>query len=447
MKFVEDEHNELKEIYTEELKKEILAFANTDGGKIYIGVSDEGEIIGINDANSTSLKISNMVRDAIKPDLTMFIKYEILNVKNKEIIQIDVQRGTSRPYYIAKKGMRPEGVYVRQNTYSVNASEIAIRRMIKETDGDKFEEGRSFNQNLTFNYTEKEFSERQLAFTTNQQKTLKVIDQNGLYTNLALLLSDQSTYDIKVGHFEGLQPLNFKDRKQFQGSVFEQLNNVYNYLNLRNEIPSTINGLYRNDRVSYPDIAIREALLNLIIHRDYSINASSLIYMFDDRIEFMNFGTLPQGIDIKDFEAGISICRNQNLANIFFRLELIEAYGTGMVKIFDSYKESSVQPRILVTPNTFKIILPNLNYTNSSSKQNVIKITNDTNQVLPTNKKDDAITQVLNFAKTNFKFEVKDIAILLKVSESTAYRLIKKLVEAGKLKKEGSARSTKYFIN
>ena len=160
MLFKESETVELKEIATDDLKKEIIAFANCDGGKIYIGVNDEGEAVGLNDADSTALQISNMVRDAIKPDLTMFVHYETIKENDKTILVLNVARGTDRPYYLAKKGMRPEGVYVRQGYSSAPASDSAIRYMIKETDGDDFETMRSLNQELTFNDAKKEFELR-----------------------------------------------------------------------------------------------------------------------------------------------------------------------------------------------------------------------------------------------------------------------------------------------
>ena len=136
MLFRESETVELKEIVVDEIKKEIIAFANSNGGRLYIGVRDDGEVIGLDDPDRVSLQISNMVRDAIKPDVTMFLHYETIEEKGKKIIVVDIQRGTNRPYYLAKKGMRPEGVYVRQGYSSVPATDTAIRRMIKETDGD-----------------------------------------------------------------------------------------------------------------------------------------------------------------------------------------------------------------------------------------------------------------------------------------------------------------------
>ena len=198
MKLQESERTEFKSIVVTDIKKEIIAFANCDGGKIYIGIEDDGTVIGVEDSDSVALQVSNMVRDAIKPDLTMFLHYETKEIEQKQVVIIDIQRGTERPYYIAKKGLRPEGVYVRQGYSSVPATDTAIRKMIKETDGDHFEDMRSLDQELTFCETKKEFQKRNITLEQPQMKTLGIINQDGIYTNLALLLSDQCVHTIIV---------------------------------------------------------------------------------------------------------------------------------------------------------------------------------------------------------------------------------------------------------
>lgn len=171
MTFRESETVELKEIVVEDTKKEVIAFANCGGGKLYVGVADNDEVASVDNADEITQQLSNMVRDAIKPDITMFVHYETIDVDGKKVAMVDIQRGTSRPYYLAKKGLRPEGVYVRQGTSSVPATDTAIRQMIKETDGDSFEEMRSLNQNLTFNATGKEFAARSVPFEQPQKQT------------------------------------------------------------------------------------------------------------------------------------------------------------------------------------------------------------------------------------------------------------------------------------
>ena len=361
MIFRESETVELKEVVVDDIKKEIIAFANCNGGKLYIGVQDDGTVVGLDNPDGTALQISNMVRDAIKPDITMFLHYETLEENGKKIVAVDIQRGTDRPYYIAKKGMRPEGVYVRQGYSAVPATDAAIRQMIKETDGDRFEAMRSMNQELTFETMEKEFQLRKVEFGMQQMRTLKLIDQDGLYSNLAMLLSDQCVHTIKVAVFQGKDQTVFKDRREFAGALMKQMNDVYDYIDFHNQTHATIEKLLRIDVRDYPEIAVREALLNLLVHRDYAFSASALISIYEDRMEFISIGGLMPGIELEDVMAGISICRNPDLANVFYRLHLIEAYGTGISKIIGAYADVAEKPVIETTRNTFKIILPNIN--------------------------------------------------------------------------------------
>lgn len=286
MIFQESETVERKAIVVEDIKKEIIAFANCKGGKLYIGVQDDGTVSGLDNPDETSLQISNMVRDAIKPDLTMFLHYETVTVDGKKIVTVDIQQGTERPYYIAKKGLRPEGVYVRQGYSSVPATNTAIRRMIKETDGDHFEEMRSLEQNLTFESAKKVFAERNVKFGLTQMKTLGMVTQDGVYTNLGLLLSDQCVHTIKAAVFQGRTQSEFKDRREFSGSLFRQMDEAYDFIDFRNQTHSTFDKLYRIDRRDYPETAVREALLNLLVHREYSFRSSTFISLYADRLEF-----------------------------------------------------------------------------------------------------------------------------------------------------------------
>lgn len=448
MIFRESETVELKEVFVDDIKKEIIAFANCNGGKLYIGVQDDGIVLGLDDLDATALQISNMVRDAIKPDITMFLHYETLEENGKKIVAVDIQRGTDRPYYIAKKGMRPEGVYVRQGYLAVPAIDAAIRQMIKETDGDRFEAMRSMNQELTFETTEKEFQLRKIEFGTQQMRTLKLIDQDGLYSNLAMLLSDQCVHTIKVAVFQGKDQTVFKDRREFAGALMKQMNDVYDYIDFHNQTHATIEKLLRIDVRDYPGIAVREALLNLLVHRDYAFSASALISIYEDRMEFVSIGGLMPGIDLEDVMAGISVCRNPDLANVFYRLHLIEAYGTGISKIIGAYADEEEKPVIETTRNTFKIILPNIN----AMREKVRISEPEAKEENPETNKEDTQElsseeeQVLEYAGKHEDFTKNDVVSLLKVSASTAARVIRGLVERNFLKRNGKARNTYYTL-
>ena len=433
MIFQESETVELKAVVAEDIKKEIIAFANCEGGKLYIGVRDDGTVAGLDDPDGASLQVSNMVRDAVKPDLTMFLHYETLTVDGKKIVAIDIQQGAQRPYYIAKKGLRPEGVYVRQGYSSVPAANTMIRRMIKETDGDRFEEMRSMEQNLTFEKAEKEFGDRNIKFGQAQMKTLGIMTQDGIFTNLGLLLSDQCVHTVKAAVFEGTNHNQFKDRKEFAGSLFRQMDEAYDFIDFRNQTHSSFEKLRRIDRRDYPETAVREALLNLLVHREYSFRASSFISIYTDRIEFTSIGGLVSGVTLKDVTMGISVCRNVKLANIFYRLELIEAYGTGILKIMDAYEGTGLKPKIETSDNAFKIILPNLN--------------TKTEQEGSYNEDPKSSTEeekVIALAKEKGSVTRKEVEVLLGISQTTCGRLMKRMTENGLIVQEGKGKNTHY---
>lgn len=441
MRFQETETVELKSIVMDDLKKEIIAFANCDGGTLYVGVADDGTVLGVENADECALQISNMMRDAVKPDVTMFIHYETLDCEGKAVVAVNIQRGTNRPYYLAKKGLRPEGVYVRQGYSSVPATDTAIRQMIKETDGDSFENMRSINQALTFETTKKEFEKRNIAFGQPQMQTLKLVSADGIYTNLGLLLSEQCPHTIKAAVFEGTNQNVFKDRREFSGSLMQQLKEVYDYIDFHNQTHATFQKLLRIDTRDYPEVAVREALLNSLVHRDYSFRASTLISIYEDRIEFVSIGGLLPGLELDDLMMGVSVCRNPHLANVFYRLQLIEAYGTGMKKIMGAYADIPVQPKIATTNNAFKIILPNVNATPKTVKSPT-EIENAAASVLDSNEE-----KILQFLMEHPMITRKEAQALLEVSQSTAGRILKAMVDSGQIKQLGGSRTTRYELS
>ena len=435
---LEGKTTEFKREYTDDLKYAVLAFANTDGGKIYIGINDDGSVRGVQDADGTMLRVTNMIRDVIRPDVTMFTECAVEQMDEQSVIILTVQRGTARPYYLAGKGVRPEGVYIRQGASSVPASETAILNMIKETSGDCYEDARSLNQQLTFDAAEAYFQIRQLSFGDQQKRTLNIIGVDGTYTNLGMLLSDQCVHTIKMAVFDGSKKSVFRDRKELTGSLLEQIEDAYSYIDQFNHTRAEFEGLRRIDKRDYPAEALREALLNAVTHRDYSFSGSTLISIFDDRIEFVTIGGLVRGLSFDDILLGVSVLRNQKLANVFYRLKLIEAYGTGILKINESYADYDVKPQFEITDNAFKITLPNLNYAGERKEipTTPVKVTG----------KAERKEIVLRMTEKHGYVVRKDVEEELKVSQATAILILREMVENGLLIKEKSGRQMKYRI-
>ena len=429
MLFQEAETVELKERYTEGIKKELVAFANSNGGTLYVGVQDDGEVVGLDDIDGTSLQISNCIRDSIRPDLTMFISYRTIQVDSKQVLSVKVERGTGRPYYLASKGLRSLGVYVRQGTFSVPASESAIRKLIKENDGDVFESMRTTEQELSFSRLETEFSERRIEFGRTQMRTMGLVNGDGLYTNLALMLSDQCPHIIKAAVFRGDSPSEFQDRQEFSGSILKQLEDAYSYLNMNNRTSSVIKGLHRIDSREYPEDALREALLNAVVHRDYSNLASTFVNVYSNRVEIVSYGGLAGDITISDALNGLSVCRNRKLAEIFYRLNLIEAYGTGLIKIQNSYSDRRRRPEFIAAPCSFKVVLPNMNV---EGKENYSEIVSDS---------DRAILKYIPRQGSASRAEIEGIT---GTSPATTVRQLGKLSGSGLIKVVGKGKNTRY---
>ncbi|MFR2042711.1 MAG: RNA-binding domain-containing protein [Oscillospiraceae bacterium] len=333
----ESERIEYKSQMIDDIYKEVIAFANTDGGVIYLGIDDKGNQIGIDNVDETYTRLTNGIRDAIAPDVTMFVRYVL---QDNKVIRIEVGEGSYKPYYLKSKGMKPTGVYVRQGTSSVQASPEQIRQMIKESDGDTYEDSRSLEQELTFGAAKTAFQRYGVEFSVEKYRALG-ITQNDVYTNLALLLSDQCHHTIKVAVFKDEFCTEFRDSKEFGGSVFKQLDDAINYLALCNKTVSTIKGVVRTDKQDYPEEAIREALLNALVHRDYGFSGSIIINVNDRKMEFISLGGLLPGLSTEDIRIGVSQPRNKKLAEIFHRLRLIESYGTGIRPHFQAVRKQS----------------------------------------------------------------------------------------------------------
>ncbi len=467
---------EYKRQYTEDIRKTVIAFANTDGGEIFIGISDDGSVYGVEDADAVMLQVSHAMIVAIRPDITMQLVCEAVEMSGRHVVLIRVQRGVSRPYYLASKGLRPEGVYVRIGASTVPASDSTILKLIRETGGDHYESLRSLQQELSFQDANKTFADEGIPFGHEKMRTLGLVGADGAFTNLGLLLSDQCPHTVKAAVFTGTTKRVFQDRTEFSGSLFRQMEDAFRYLSQFNHTRSELAGLKRVDQRSYPPEALREALLNTFVHREYAFASSALVSVFDDRMEMVTMGGLPKGISYGDLRLGISVLRNPRLADVFFRLNLIEAYGTGIPKIMESYFEAACQPTMEVSENAFRMTLPNLNYQEANRNHIEPFQANQTHpeyshpdhphadqpttthpyanhpqphveqpvkvyDVIPLLSEEGSALEVM---RTHGVVTRQFIQESLGLSQATTIRLLNRLVQAGDVVKTGKGKNTRY---
>lgn len=424
---IENQTYERKREYNQKAKNTMLAFLNTDGGTLYLGIENDGAIYGIDgNIDLETRKVTTSFRDVVTPDPSGYFTVEAEIREGRNIIVVTMERGSAIPYCYAAYGLVPQGVYVRVGGNTVMATREHIRQMIKDNGTGQFIAELSVEQNLTFKYADKIFAEKDVKFGHEQKQSLGLIRLDGRYTNLALILSDQCPYTTKAAIFEGLTKEKFKDRKEFTGSLFKQIDDVHSYLHVFNRMRSTFEGVYRVDHPDYPDVAIREAFLNALIHRDYYIEGSVLVSIFDDRLEFMSLGGVMPGVTHDLMLTGVSVSRNEKLAQIFNRLNIIEAFGTGIPRIYGAYESSVAQPEIPVIDGGFLIRIPNMNY---GARRNTTgnKAATQTNE------------QRLLAAFSDSSFNKEEAADILGISVNGAYKLLRRMTEQGLLsaRKEG----------
>jgi len=430
--YVEDQKTELKVELTKDIKKEIVAFANSNDGTIYIGIDDNGNVTGLKNAKKDLEALSCMIREGINSDLTLYTKIYIENIDKKDVIVIKVSEAPNKPYYLKEKGLKPSGVYLRHGNTSIQASEEIIKKMLIDNNSKAFETIISTNQNLHFEYFDSILKKHNIKTDKNKYKTLNIIDLKGKYTNLGLLLSDECPYSIKCAIFNGNDKLEFKDRREFTGSVLKQVNEAFEYLDLYNKTKGKIVGLERIDTRDYPEYAIRESLLNAIIHRDYNFTGSILISLFDNHYEITSLGGLIKGLNIDDLYEGVSETRNPNLANIFYRLKYVESFGTGIERIIDSYKNFDKKPLFLSTENAFKVTLYNINYIENNEK------------ILPSNLTQKE--QIIEYIKKNNKINRQIVEAMFDISKTRANDILNNLIKENILIQVGSGKNTYYVI-
>ena len=226
-------------------------------------------------------------------------------VDGKNVVCVDVERGDNRPYCLARRGFCPQGVLVRFGPGNSPVSWGEIRRMIREADGDSFELRRSRRQDFTFLSARRAFEANGLTFGESDYLSLRVVDGGGYYTNLALLLSDQCPYSVKCAVIDDTgQEYQFLNRQECAGSVFEQLERASLFLDTANRLRSSVEGYVRVDAREYPERAVRETLLNCMVHCDYESNAGDaregILRSHDVRLG----RRLARGLDPQPHDAG-----------------------------------------------------------------------------------------------------------------------------------------------
>ncbi len=420
------ENIEFKQDYTENIYKEIIAFLNSSSGTIFVGYDDNGNLIGLTNSKKIEEKITNEIIQKITPDCSMFVSINNCNLDNKDYITINVNKGLNI-YSLKEKGIL-KGTYVRNGSCSIPATDETLKQMIIKNSNLTYETSISLNQNLTFDYIAKAFKEINININDdNIQTNLHLKNNQNQYTNLALLLSDQNPFTLKIATYESKDKINFLDRKEYGGSLLEIYDKTLDYLKINSATYGLITNSIRNDIEEYPEFILREIILNSLIHRDYSTITSNIINIYkDEGIEFISYGSLYGNITIADVLAGISTSRNPYLQAIFMRLKRVEAIGSGLMRVNAYYNNKNLEFKIEALPSSFVVFLPRI--------------------TIDTKKSDNENKEIINYLNKHGKISRKIAEKIINREKTITVDILNKMVENNILKKIGNGPSTKYVL-
>ncbi len=409
---------EFKETITNTFLKTVSAFANYDGGEIFFGIDDNGTIKGITDVKQSCLDIENKINDSISPQPDYSL--EIQN--SEKTIKLTVKSGMQKPYLYKSKA------YKRNDTATIEVDTLEFSRLILEGRNVRFEELPCKYQTLEFENLQQKLKESiQLeTFNLDILRTLNLYDNTNGYTNAAGFLADKNSFPgidiVKFG--ESISVIHKRVTLEHISvlEVYEKSLDVFRDYYQYEEIQ----GADRKKIEKIPEAAFREAVANALIHRVWDVESQIRVLMFDDRIEIISPGGLPAGITEEEYLSGkISVLRNRNLANVFYRLGFVEIFGTGITRIKQLYDAGIIKPSFEVSENTIKMVLPvfekNLDLTEDERK--IYKLLSRT------------ILQ-----------SISEIAPYVEFGKSKTTQLLKDMVQKGVIVVEGRGRGTKYLI-
>jgi len=360
----ENKRLELKEKLpsNETIVKTVIAFSNTSGGKLVIGVNDNREIIEIDEDKIFEYeeKISSIISDLYY--LTILPEIYAQNIDGKVVLVVEVFRGSMLPYYLKNKG-KLKGTYVRVGSTNRLADEVMIAELQRQRFNKSFDEEENFEfelENLNLNIIYNEFEKIGKTCDYEKLKNLKLIKSiNGLdYSTNAFLIAlgifDNTS--IKCARFKGVTKEIFIDKKEFDDDLFSNLENAVKFLQNHLNLNAEVKGLQLQEELEIPLLALKEALINAIIHRDYLRNSDIKVAVYDDIVEIISPGGFPNGLTIDEVMSGRSEIRNKVLASLFRELKFVETWGSGITKIKNLCEEKNIKFEINESGNFVSIV-------------------------------------------------------------------------------------------
>lgn len=342
---------EFKESVSNSFLKTVSAFANYGGGTVYFGVADDGATVGLRDPVGACLDIENRINDSISPvpEFTLSVR------ESTSTVELKVMPGMATPYLYRAKAFK------RADSATVEVDRVELMRLALAGSNLRFEQLPADNQDLTFTCLGAALRDELglEKFDSDTLKTLDLLSPTGSYNNAAAILADNSSFPgIDVARFGESISMILK-RATYEGaSVLAEFDDAvrlfrdaYCY--------ELVKDVHRTTVETIPVSAFREALANAVVHRTWDVAARVRVSMYPDRVEVSSPGGLPAGMSEEEYLSGrVSVMRNPILANVFYRLNIIEAFGTGVIRIREAFEHSVTKPEFVISENSIVVVLP-----------------------------------------------------------------------------------------
>ena len=436
---------ENKEQLNEDFEQEVIAFLNyKEGGIIYVGIRKNGQVVGVQDVDLTQLQVKDRIKNNIQPSTLGLFDVVVETIDNKEVIKVVISSGTEKPYYLRKKGRTPEGCYIRVGSSKERMTERMIDDMYSKRIKNTLKEIDSPRQELTFNQLKIYYEEHGLKLNDNFLQNLDLLTSEGKYNYNAFLLADENNVSIKLVKYLGTNKMDLVENQEYgYRCIITATQRILDRLDAENTVYAKIEYKGRKEVEMIDKAALKEAVINAVVHNDYSYGNSPIVELYSDRIEITSAGGLPQELSQEEFLEGVTAPRNKELIRVFKDVDLIENIGSGVLRILDAYDKSCFKFMEHFLRVTFKYRENPFKY-NSKNNVSADDTLNDTiNGTLKLNKNEQ---QILDLIINNNKITREEIATKTKLSDRTISRAIRHLQDEKVILREGSKKTGHWKI-
>lgn len=427
------------------IAKTVVAFSNTAGGKLIIGVDDGRHIVGIDPDSLFDLqdKIASIIFDSCYPNILPEI-YTI-NADGVLVLVVEVFRGNLLPYFIKSAG-KSGGVYVRLGATNRKADTQMVMELERQRRHISFDEEIAYDislDSLDLKPIYKRFEQSGKSLDQQKLINLKLVKkehgQSHPTNGLLILLGYFPHCTVKCARFKGETTELFLDKKEYHGTLFDLLDGtltfILNHIHLRGEIKE----LARTDTYEIPLVALRETLVNALIHRDYVNGGRDIkVGIFDQIVTIVSPGGFPHSITKADLENGRSETRNRVIAHVFKELGLIEQWGTGIARIRSACLAQDLQEPSIDEKNDYVEVAFVRPIATDTAR--LRPITTDYDQLIPEE------ARILDYLHEHSSISRKEATQLLGLGETKIKEIFNALMNQGLIERFGAGRSTSYRL-